>query len=59
MTGNDRTGTRMTDPYADRRDQIFPHLTPAQIGRISGVGERRRGEDSARVQLIHRALRAL
>lgn len=33
--------TKMTDPYVDRRDQMFPQLTPAQIGRISGVGERR------------------
>src|SRR5437867_5035882 len=31
----------MTDPYVDRRDQMFPRLTPAQIGRISAVGERR------------------
>ena len=31
----------MTDPYVDRRHQMFPRLTPAQIGRISGVGERR------------------
>ena len=32
----------MTDPYVDRRQQMFPQLTAAQIGRISGVGERRR-----------------
>ena len=32
----------MTDPYVDRRDQMFPQLTAAQLGRISGVGERRR-----------------
>jgi thioredoxin reductase (NADPH) len=32
----------MTDPYVDRRDQMFPRLSPAQLGRISGVGERRR-----------------
>ena len=31
----------MTDPYIERRHQIFPQLTPAQIGRISNVGERR------------------
>ncbi len=31
----------MTDPYVDRRDQMFPQLTPAQIGRISSVGARR------------------
>jgi thioredoxin reductase (NADPH) len=32
----------MTDPYLGRRDQMFPRLTPAQLGRISAVGERRR-----------------
>ncbi|TMG05863.1 MAG: FAD-dependent oxidoreductase [Chloroflexi bacterium] len=32
----------MADPYVDRRDQMFPRLTAAQLGRISGVGERRR-----------------
>jgi thioredoxin reductase (NADPH) len=32
----------MTDLYLDRRDQMFPRLTPAQIARISSVGERRR-----------------
>jgi thioredoxin reductase (NADPH) len=32
----------MSDPYVDRRDQMFPRLTPAQIARISAVGERRR-----------------
>src|SRR5260370_20310612 len=32
----------MTDPYVDRRDQMFPRLTAAQLGRISAVGERRR-----------------
>jgi thioredoxin reductase (NADPH) len=43
-----RDGTRtgaanlMTDPYLGRRDQMFPRLTPAQLGRISAVGERRR-----------------
>jgi thioredoxin reductase (NADPH) len=31
----------MTDPYLGRRDQMFPQLTPAQLGRISAVGERR------------------
>jgi thioredoxin reductase (NADPH) len=32
----------MKDPYLERRDQMFPRLTPAQINRISDVGERRR-----------------
>src|SRR3954468_14326301 len=32
----------MTDPYLDRRDQMFPQLTAAQIRRISSVGELRR-----------------
>jgi thioredoxin reductase (NADPH) len=32
----------VTDPYLDRRDQMFPRLNAAQIGRISSVGERRR-----------------
>ena len=32
----------MTDTYNDRRDQMFPRLTPAQIARIASVGERRR-----------------
>jgi thioredoxin reductase (NADPH) len=32
----------MRDPYVDRRDQMFPRLTPSQIARISVVGERRR-----------------
>src|SRR5438477_5087465 len=32
----------MADPYVDRRDQMFPKLTAAQLARISGVGERRR-----------------
>ena len=31
----------MTDPYVERRAQMFPSLTLAQIARISGVGERR------------------
>src|SRR5437870_6060501 len=31
----------MADRYVERRHQMFPQLTPAQIGRISGVGERR------------------
>ena len=31
----------MADPYLGRRDQMFPRLTPAQIERISAVGERR------------------
>jgi thioredoxin reductase (NADPH) len=31
----------MTDPYLGRRDQMFPRLTPAQMGRIRAVGERR------------------
>jgi len=37
-----RSRSAMTDQYLNRRDQMFPQLTPAQIGRISGVGERRR-----------------
>src|SRR5215510_8410416 len=32
----------MTEMYAERRDQMFPRLTQAQIARISGVGERRK-----------------
>jgi thioredoxin reductase (NADPH) len=32
----------MANPYVDRREQMFPRLTPAQVGRISAVGERRR-----------------
>ena len=32
----------MTDTALDRRDQMFPQLTPAQLGRIASVGERRR-----------------
>ena len=32
----------MTEMYAERRDQMFPKLTQAQIARISGVGERRK-----------------
>jgi thioredoxin reductase (NADPH) len=31
----------MTDNALDRRDQMFPQLTPTQLGRIAGVGERR------------------
>jgi thioredoxin reductase (NADPH) len=31
----------MSDPYIDRRHQMFPQLTPAQIERISSVGVRR------------------
>ena len=31
----------MSNPYVDRREQMFPQLTPAQIARISGVGKRR------------------
>jgi thioredoxin reductase (NADPH) len=52
----------MTDPYLNRRDQMFPRLTPAQIGRISALGERRRisagevlfelGEQHARFFLV-------
>jgi thioredoxin reductase (NADPH) len=34
-------GHIMADPYLGRRDQMFPRLTPAQIERISAVGERR------------------
>jgi thioredoxin reductase (NADPH) len=32
----------MTNPYLDRRDQMFPRLTPGQIERIAHLGERRR-----------------
>jgi thioredoxin reductase (NADPH) len=32
----------MSDPYLGRRDQMFPRLTPAQLTRISALGERRR-----------------
>jgi thioredoxin reductase (NADPH) len=32
----------MTEPYADRRQQMFPRLSSAQIDRISSVGQRRR-----------------
>ncbi|HEU4367726.1 MAG TPA: FAD-dependent oxidoreductase [Methylomirabilota bacterium] len=32
----------MTGPDVDRREQMFPRLNAAQIGRISNVGERRR-----------------
>jgi thioredoxin reductase (NADPH) len=32
----------MSAPYVDRRDQMFPRLSPAQIGRIEGIGDRRR-----------------
>ena len=32
----------MTNPSLDRHDQMFPRLTPAQIGRISLVGAQRR-----------------
>jgi len=31
----------MSDPYVDRRHQMFPRLTPTQVDRISAVGERR------------------
>jgi len=31
----------MAEVYVERRDQMFPQLTPAQIGRISSVGARR------------------
>jgi thioredoxin reductase (NADPH) len=31
----------MTDSYAERREQMFPRLTPAQIRRVCAVGERR------------------
>ncbi|MEO8180482.1 MAG: FAD-dependent oxidoreductase [Deltaproteobacteria bacterium] len=31
----------MADPSADRRLQMFPELTDAQLRRISGIGERR------------------
>ena len=32
----------MTDAYVDRREQMFPRLSQAQIARIAGLGERRR-----------------
>jgi thioredoxin reductase (NADPH) len=32
----------MTDNYVDRRQQMFPRVTSAQIDRISSIGERRR-----------------
>jgi thioredoxin reductase (NADPH) len=32
----------MTDRSVERREQMFPRLTPAQVGRIAGVGARRR-----------------
>ena len=32
----------MSAPYVDRRDQMFPRLSPAQLGRIASVGDRRR-----------------
>jgi len=31
----------MTDPYLGRRDQMFPRLSPLQLGRIAAIGERR------------------
>jgi len=31
----------MSDPYVDRRHQMFPRLTPTQVERISALGERR------------------
>src|SRR5262245_59515286 len=33
---------RMSDPYIDRRHQMFPRLPPTQVDRISALGERRR-----------------
>jgi len=32
----------VSDLYVERRDQMFPRLSPAQIGRLAGVGEQRR-----------------
>ena len=32
----------MTEPYTDRRQQMFPRLTSTQIDRISSIGQRRR-----------------
>ena len=32
----------MTEPYSDRRHQMFPRLTSTQIDRISSIGQRRR-----------------
>ena len=31
----------MANEYLNRRDQMFPRLTPAQIARVAGIGERR------------------
>ena len=31
----------MTDAYVERREQMFPRLSPAQMSRIAAVGERR------------------
>jgi thioredoxin reductase (NADPH) len=31
----------MTDVYVERRDQMFPRLSPAQVSRISALGQRR------------------
>ena len=35
-------GPSMANAYVERRDQMFPRLSAAQIDRIAGVGERRR-----------------
>jgi thioredoxin reductase (NADPH) len=31
----------MADPFLNRRDQMFPRLTEAQIGRVAAIGKRR------------------
>ncbi len=31
----------MSDLYEDRKKQMFPHLTPAQVARVAALGERR------------------
>jgi thioredoxin reductase (NADPH) len=35
------TGRIMSAPNVDRRDQMFPRLDPAQLGRIAAIGQRR------------------
>ncbi len=31
----------MANEYLNRRDQMFPRLTPAQVARVAAIGERR------------------
>ena len=31
----------MSDLYEDRKMQMFPHLTPAQLSRVAALGQRR------------------